>query len=219
MTRLGEMREDYTAGQLREADLAAGPFVQFEQWFNTAREKGLHEPNAMTVASVNAAGQPSARIVLLKDFSEDGFVFYTNYDSRKGREILETRKVALVFFWSELERQVRIEGHAEKVSAHISDAYFASRPRASQLGAHVSPQSQVIPDRDFLNHRQQELESRFKDQPIPRPEHWGGINVIPEVFEFWQGRSGRLHDRIRYTKNNVHQQNNDRSWLHERLAP
>jgi pyridoxamine 5'-phosphate oxidase len=208
---LADMRENYTVGQLLEDDVAKSPFVQFERWFAEAEASNIQEPNAMVVASVSPEGQPSARVVLLKDFSEQGLVFYTNYHSRKAKEILATEKVSVVFFWSPLERQIRIEGMAHKASEAVSDAYFASRPRSSQLGAHVSPQSRVIPDRGYLKARQQELESSFAHQEIPRPEHWGGIVIVPHSFEFWQGRPSRLHDRIRYVKN--------QQWQYERLAP
>lgn len=211
MSPLADMRENYTTGQLREEDVAQSPFVQFERWFADAQASDIKEPNAMVVASVSSEGQPSARVVLLKDFSEEGLVFYTNYRSRKATEILTTQKVSVVFFWSELERQIRIEGVAHKASAKVSDAYFASRPRSSQLGAHVSPQSEIIPDRVFLKTRQQALASDFAEQDIPRPEHWGGIVIVPTVFEFWQGRPSRLHDRIRYIKS--------KQWQYERLAP
>lgn len=211
MSPLADMRENYTTGQLQEEDVAQSPFVQFERWFADAQASNIKEPNAMVVASVSSEGQPSARVVLLKDFSEEGLVFYTNYHSRKATEILSTQKVSVVFFWSDLERQVRVEGIAHKASATVSDAYFASRPRSSQLGAHVSPQSRVIPDRNYLKDRQNELEASFAGRDIPRPEHWGGIVIVPTVFEFWQGRPSRLHDRIRYIKS--------QQWQYERLAP
>lgn len=211
LSPLADMRENYTAGQLLEENVAQSPFVQFERWFADAQASDVQEPNAMVVASVSTEGQPSARVVLLKDFSEQGLVFYTNYHSRKAKEILATQKVSVVFFWGVLERQIRIEGVAHKVSAAVSDAYFASRPRSSQLGAHVSPQSSTIPDQNYLSDRQKELESAFAGQDIPRPEHWGGILIVPTTFEFWQGRPSRLHDRIRYIKN--------QQWQYERLAP
>lgn len=212
LSPLAEMRENYTAGQLVEQEVASSPFVQFESWFAEAQSAGLYEPNAMTVVSVSPDGQPSARMVLLKGFSEDGLVFYTHYHSRKAREMLATQKVAAVFFWGPLERQVRIEGDVHKADPAVSDAYFASRPRGSQLGAHVSPQSEVIPDRDYLVQRQAQLEAQFEGRDIPRPEDWGGLVIVPRMFEFWQGRPSRLHDRIRY---DLQEQN----WYYQRLAP
>lgn len=212
MFPLASMRENYTVGQLLEQDVDQNPFVQFERWFADAQtEARIQEPNAMVLASVSPEGQPSARVVLLKDFSEQGLVFYTHYHSRKAKEILATKKVSVVFFWGPLERQIRIEGIASKASPEISDAYFASRPRNSQLGAHVSPQSSVIPDQEYLKKREEELKLTFGDDEIPRPEHWGGIVIVPDTFEFWQGRPSRLHDRIRYKKN--------QQWQYERLAP
>ena len=211
MSPLASMRENYTADQLLEHDVDQNPFVQFERWFADAQAVPIHEPNAMILASVSPDGQPSARVVLLKGFSEQGLVFYTHYHSRKAKEILNTKKVSVVFFWGPLERQIRIEGTASKASPENSDAYFASRPRSSQLGAHVSPQSNVIPDRDYLKNRQKELELSFTDQDIPRPQDWGGIIIVPHSFEFWQGRPSRLHDRIRYKKS--------QQWQYERLAP
>lgn len=209
---LAAMRENYTAGQLLEQQVAESPFVQFEHWFAEAKTAGLYEPNAMTVVSVNAEGQPSARMVLLKGFSEDGLVFYTHYHSQKAREMLATGKVAVVFFWGPLERQVRIEGDVRKASAAVSDAYFASRPRGSQLGAHVSPQSEVIPNRAYLEARQAALTAQFEGLEIPRPEDWGGLVIVPRMFEFWQGRPSRLHDRIRYERT-------AENWRYHRLAP
>ncbi len=166
----------------------------------------------MHVSTITADGRPDGRIVLLKDITAGGFVFYTNYESRKGRDLTERPVAALTFFYPELERQIRIEGHVEKVSAAESDAYFASRPRGSQIGALVSNQSSVITDRNTLEQRQQELEAQFDGQSIPRPPHWGGFRVIPDQVEFWQGRPSRLHDRIRYRKDG-------QDWLIERLSP
>lgn len=212
LSPLADMRENYTAGQLSEQEVADSPFVQFENWFAEAQASEVYEPNAMTVVSVSPEGQPSARMVLLKGFSEAGLVFYTHYHSRKAREMLATQKVAAVFFWGPLERQVRIEGDVKKAESEVSDAYFASRPRGSQLGAHVSPQSEVIPDREYLVQRQVELEAQFEGRDIPRPEDWGGLVIVPRMFEFWQGRPSRLHDRIRY---DLQEQN----WSYQRLAP
>lgn len=211
MSPLASMRENYTVGQLLEEEMDKNPFTQFERWFADAQAAPIQEPNAMILASVSPEGQPSARVVLLKDFSEQGLVFYTHYRSRKAKEMLSTKKVSVVFFWEPLERQVRIEGIASKASPEVSDAYFASRPRDSQLGAHVSPQSNVISHRDALKNRQKELELSFTGQDIPRPEGWGGIVIVPHSFEFWQGRPSRLHDRIRYNKS--------QHWQYERLAP
>ena len=209
------LRVDYRAGELLEAEAADDPFVQFEGWFAAARDGDCPEPNAMVVATVNDAGHPAARVVLLKEVTERGFVFYTNYGSRKGRELAERPFAALVFNWLELERQVRVEGHVERLDPAASTAYFQSRPRKSQIGAWVSPQSEIIPDRDFLDARQRDTEARFADQdPLPRPDHWGGFLVVPSLVEFWQGRSSRLHDRLAYRR-----AGEDGAWHRERLAP
>ena len=172
----------------------------------------LPEPNAMTLATVSLEGKPSARIVLMKDYSPEGFSFFTNYNSRKGQELAAHPFACLVFLWDELERQVRIEGSVERVAPEISDNYFVNRPMGSRLGAWASAQSSVIPDREFLEQQHAELVARYADGEIPRPPHWGGFRVLPQVYEFWQGRPNRLHDRLRYTRNAS-------SWLRERLAP
>ena len=198
---------------LSEADLAPDPFAQFQAWFDTALAAGLPEPNAMTLATATPDGRPSARMVLIKGVDPRGFVFYTNYESRKGRELEANPWAALVFYWPELERQIRIEGRVERVAAEESDAYFASRPLGSRLGAWASPQSQVIPGRDVLEARLRDLEARFASGDVPRPPHWGGYRVVPEAVEFWQGRPSRLHDRLRYTRQA------DGRWAIERLAP
>ncbi len=198
---------------LSEADLAPDPFAQFQAWFDTALAAGLPEPNAMTLATATPDGRPSARMVLIKGVDSRGFVFYTNYESRKGRELEANPWAALVFYWPELERQIRIEGRVERVAAEESDAYFASRPLGSRLGAWASPQSQVIPGRDVLEARLRDLEARFASGDVPRPPHWGGYRVVPEAVEFWQGRPSRLHDRLRYTRQA------DGRWAIERLAP
>lgn len=215
--QIAQMRLDYRQQALSEQDVSPEPLAQFRRWFDEAVAAGLPEPNAMTVTSVAADGRPSARIVLLKDLDARGLVFYTNYTSRKGRELLAHPHTALVFYWAELERQVRIEGRVEVIDPAESDAYFQSRPRGSQIGAHVSPQSEVIADREVLATRQAELEARFVEGLIPRPEHWGGLRVCPERFEFWQGRPSRLHDRLCYRLTAASE--GTPLWVLERLAP
>lgn len=209
---ISDLRKEYTLNGLDKADVLADPIAQFRIWFNAALQANVPEPNAMYISTVTENGRPDGRIVLLKDILNTGFVFYTNYESRKGKELTSHPFAAITFFYQELERQIRIEGRVEKVSPEQSDDYFNSRPRGSQLGAWVSNQSSVIENRDVLEARQRELEARFADQPIPRPPHWGGYQVIPDVIEFWQGRPSRLHDRIRYRKQND-------NWIIERLAP
>lgn len=209
---ISDLRNEYTLNGLDSADVSANPFVQFRQWFDAALSAGLPEPNAMHLSTITANGHPDGRIVLLKDVSASGFVFYTNYESRKGRELTDHPFASLTFFYPELERQIRIEGGVEKVSPEESDAYFSSRPRGSQIGAWVSHQSEVIESREVLETRQRELETRFKGQPVPRPPFWGGFRVVPNVLEFWQGRPSRLHDRIRYRLGNG-------NWTIERLSP
>lgn len=207
------LRTDYSAQSLSEDDVLPNPFLQFEKWFTEALDAKVIEPNAMTLATVNANGVPSARIVLLKEFTLEGFVFYTNYNSNKGKEIASNPNVALVFFWADLERQIRIEGVVEKISEEESSSYFYSRPKGSQLGAITSPQSEAIPNRKFLEDKLEALIEEYTIKNIQKPEYWGGYRVIPNRIEFWQGRSSRLHDRIVYT------QNQDHSWKFERLAP
>jgi len=210
---LAELRQEYSQQGLQESEVDRDPIIQFERWFNQALEAQLREPNAMTLATVTTEGRPAARVVLLKGFDHRGFVFYTNYTSRKGQELAQTPFAALVFWWADLERQVRIEGAVEKVAAQESDAYFHSRPRGSRLGAWASDQSQVVADRAALEERLRTLEEKYRDQEIPRPPHWGGYRLIPSVIEFWQGRPNRLHDRLRYSRQE------DNHWLIERLAP
>jgi pyridoxamine 5'-phosphate oxidase len=211
--KIAALRQDYKRATLEEQNVAAGPLPQFERWWQDVMDSQLEEPNAMTLATSTADGKPSARIVLLKSFDANGFLFFTNYDSRKGHELAENPQVTLLFFWKELERQVRIEGTVSKASAAVNDEYFLSRPVGSQIGAIASPQSQVIPGRAFLEEKVQELEKEYAQSAPRRPEHWGGYVVKPEVVEFWQGRSSRLHDRIRYVLQK------DNSWKIERLAP
>ena len=207
------LRKDYSSESLSEEDVLENPYLQFEKWFKEALNAEISEPNAMTIATASKEGIPSARIVLLKEFTLDGFVFYTNYNSQKGKELESNPYASLVFFWVDLERQIRIEGVVEKVSEEESSSYFYSRPKGSQLGALTSPQSQTIPNRKFLEDKLVELEEEYLVKDIPKPEHWGGYRVIPNRIEFWQGRSSRLHDRIVYI------QSKDNTWKFERLAP
>ena len=211
---VANLRQNYTFAGLKKNDLASSPFKQFEIWFKAALDSEVLEPNAMTLATATPDGKPSARIVLLKGFDEKGFVFYTNYDSLKGKQLIANPHAALVFFWERLERQIRIEGKVTKVSPEESDHYFQSRPKASQIGAWTSDQSQVISSREALETKQQQLESYYEElEVLPRPEHWGGFRLSPEIMEFWQGRPSRLHDRL------VYYLQPDGSWVIKRLAP
>ena len=209
---IADLRREYALESLDEKDVARDPLLQFSRWFQEALNSGLPEANAMTVATADASGRPSARILLLKGFDERGFAFFTNYESRKGIELAENPQAALLFHWVELERQVRIEGRVEKVPAEESDEYYASRPLGSRLGAWASPQSRSLAQRKDLEARLAELATRFGESP-PRPAHWGGYRLAPEVLEFWQGRPSRLHDRIRYSREGMG------LWRVERLAP
>lgn len=209
---IADIRTDYKLRSLSEPDVATDPIAQFARWWDEAIASNIDEVNAMTLATATASGVPSARIVLLKGYDENGFVFFTNYQSKKGKELAENPKAALVFFWKELERQVRIEGIIEKVAEKESDTYYQSRPAGSRIGAWASPQSEVIANREVIENNAGEYEKKFNDGNIPRPSHWGGYILKPSLIEFWQGRSSRLHDRIQYAFL-------EGSWKIQRLAP
>jgi pyridoxamine 5'-phosphate oxidase len=210
---ISDLRKEYTRAGLLEAAAHPDPIEQFRRWFEEALAANLYEPNAMTLATATREGRPSARVVLVKGFDERGFVFYTNYEGRKARELEENPYCALVFYWGELERQVRVEGRAGRVIKEESDAYYESRPRGSQLGAWVSKQSHPVEDRETLEERLRELEAEYKGRDVPRPPFWGGYRVEPEEIEFWQGRENRLHDRLLYRRQD------GGSWRVERLQP
>jgi len=210
---IADIRQDYRLHSLNEGEVAADAIEQFTRWWNDAINSEISEVNAMTLATSTKDGKPSARIVLLKGYDEKGFVFYTNYESQKGIELAQNPHAALVFFWKEIERQVRIEGMVEKNSAAESDAYFFSRPEGSRIGAWASPQSQAIENREWLDKEDLKYREIFRAQPIIRPDHWGGYRVQPQRIEFWQGRPSRLHDRLYYT---LDQQGH---WSLQRLAP
>jgi len=209
---IADIRTEYKLRSLSESDVKPDAFEQFTVWWNEALQSDIYEVNAMTLATADKDGHPAARIVLLKGYDKNGFVFFTNYESNKGNSLAENPNACLLFFWKELERQIKIEGVVEKVSEAESDAYFNSRPEGSRIGAWTSPQSKVIAGRDFLEERYLEITSQYKDKAISRPPYWGGYVVKPGKIEFWQGRPSRLHDRILYTKN-------ESGWKIERLAP
>lgn len=208
---LAALRQDYTRHGLAEQDLTTDPITQFQHWLADAVAAGLNEPNAMTLATTRPDGAPDARIVLLKGVDETGFRFFTNFASAKGRQLAAAPQAALAFFWGELERQVRVLGHVTRLGRSETEAYFHSRPRASQLGAWASEQSQIIPNRTWLENRFAELERRYPET-VPLPPHWGGYRLRHEVLEFWQGRTSRLHDRLRYRRDGT-------AWVVERLSP
>jgi pyridoxamine 5'-phosphate oxidase len=210
---IADIRKDYKLRSMLEEDVDANAIRQFDKWWQEAIHSEIDEVNAMTLATASADGVPAARIVLLKGYDERGFVFFTNYDSFKGLQMAENPRACLVFFWKELERQVRITGLVEKVSAEESDIYFNSRPEGSRIGAWASPQSQVIESREWLEEREKALSKDFAGKPLKRPAHWGGYRVKPINIEFWQGRPSRLHDRIQYVLQA------DNTWTIERLAP
>jgi pyridoxamine 5'-phosphate oxidase len=210
---VARLRKEYTRAGLKESDAASDPIEQFRSWFDGALAADLHEPNAMTLATATPDGRPSARVVLLKGFDERGFVFYTSYEGRKGRELETNPNCALVLYWGELERQVRVEGRASRVSEEESDEYFGSRPWGSQLGAWASEQSRPVEGRGALEERLRGLEAEYERREVPRPPFWGGYRVEPEVIEFWQGRENRLHDRL------VYRRSDNGEWGRERLQP
>jgi pyridoxamine 5'-phosphate oxidase len=209
---INTLRHDFSKQTLDEGNVNTNPILQFEKWFKEAIDAKVNEPNAMTVCTATKTGKPSARILLLRNFNENGFVYYSNYLSRKGSEIAENPYCSLLFFWPELERQVRIEGIVEKQSSEESDLYFNTRPRGSKLGAWTSEQSKVIANREVLDEEYEKISTKFPNENVPRPPHWGGYVLMPSSIEFWQGRPSRLHDRILYTSQNT-------DWKIERLAP
>lgn len=214
---VADLRANYTRASFNESDAHPDPVAQFRRWFDEAIASQLNEPNAMVLATVNPQGQPDARVVLLKGFDDRGFVFFSNYRSAKGQQLGHTPEAALVFLWHELERQVRIEGSVEKISAAESDGYFESRPHGSKLGAWASQQSEVVASRQDLEVRLATVKEKYGDGPVPRPEHWGGFRVKPRKLEFWQGRPNRLHDRLRYFRSVTSE--GSATWQIERLQP
>jgi pyridoxamine 5'-phosphate oxidase len=214
MDTIADIRREYKLQSLDEKDAAADAIAQFGNWWQDATSSDIDEVNAFVLATASKEGKPFARVVLLKGYDENGFVFFTNYQSNKGKELEENPQASMVFFWKELERQIRIEGFIQKISAGESDAYFFSRPPGSRIGAWASPQSHVIQDRGLLEENVAKFSQQFADGRIPRPAHWGGYCLKPQCIEFWQGRASRLHDRLQYTI-----QEDDKSWVIERLAP
>lgn len=212
-SNISHLRKEYRNATLSENEVFQDPIQQFALWFDNAMESKVPEPNAMTLATADKKGRPSARIVLLKGYDAEGFVFFTNYESHKGQELKDNPHAALVFFWHDLERQVRIQGKVKKIKTAESELYYQSRPKESRLGAWASPQSQKIEDRQILEDTMEELSKTFKESDPPRPDFWGGFRVIPSAIEFWQGRPGRLHDRILYEKSSKG------IWKISRLAP
>ncbi|MHC1704368.1 MAG: pyridoxamine 5'-phosphate oxidase [Tenuifilaceae bacterium] len=209
---ISSIRKEYSLKKLDESEVNYNPFIQFGLWFDEILNSAIPEPNAMILSTATLDGKPSSRVVLLKQFNKNGFSFFTNYNSRKGTQIEQNPYGALVFFWPELERQVRIEGKISKASEAESDEYFTTRPAGSKLGAWASPQSQVVPNRKFVESLKVDFQNQFEGKSIPRPANWGGYRLSPTLFEFWQGRPNRLHDRIQYTLK-------DNLWVIERLAP
>ncbi len=212
MPDLNEIRKEYTYSQLEIDNLDINPIVQFRYWLNDAMKAGVPEPTAMVLSTVGHEGIPSARVVLLKNLDHDGFTFFSNYESRKGTQIAQNPNASLLFFWSQIERQVRIEGRVAKTPRNISDEYFQSRPEGSKIGAWASPQSQVVPSREYLDNLQKDYKLVFKNKILERPENWGGYKLFPHTIEFWQGRENRLHDRFEYKMNGS-------VWEIHRLAP
>ena len=212
MAALEELRREYRHDHLDFEDLNDNPFIQFKYWLNDAIKAKIADANAMSLATSDRSGKPTLRVVLLKNMDHAGFVFFTNYESKKGKQIAENPYGALLFYWNELDRQIRIEGKIEKTSRRESDDYFMVRPEGSKIGAWASPQSQKIPDREYLEHLQHEYVNRFRYKPMERPENWGGYRLIPDLFEFWQGRENRMHDRFEYSWANG-------EWEVHRLAP
>lgn len=213
MSTIADIRKEYMLETLSESGAESNAIAQFDNWWQEAIKSAVEEVNAMTLSTATRDGKPSARIVLLKDYDENGFVFFTNYESHKGKELADNPQACIVFFWKELERQVRVEGIVEKVSSEESDAYFFSRPAGSQVGAWASPQSKLIAGREVIEDNVIKYSEQFEEESITRPPHWGGYRLKPQLIEFWQGRESRLHDRLQYTLQE------DGAWKIERLAP